>query len=82
MMFKKSILVTAAAVLVSMSASTAFADVKGCCQKGTPGVCGAPITVLGKKTCTVGWYKVTCSSKWNNCKKKDWMLAGPALKAR
>jgi hypothetical protein len=81
-MHKKLILLATAAVFFSASVSPSFAGVKGCCQKGTPGTCGAPITVLGKKTCTVGWYKVVCKSGYKNCKKQDWMLSGPKLKAR
>jgi hypothetical protein len=82
-MQKKLILLATAAVFFSASVSPTLAgEVKGCCQKGTPGTCGAPITVLGKKTCTVGWYKVVCKSGYKNCKKQDWMLSGPKLKAR
>jgi hypothetical protein len=79
-MFKKPILLAAAAMFLAATPSFA-ADHKGCCQKGTPGTCGAPITVLGKKTCTLGWVKVTCSSKWKNCE-NGWMLSGPAFSAK
>lgn len=81
-MFRKLIAAAIAAAFLSVPISSAVAGENGCCQKGTPGVCGAPVTVLGKKTCTLGWYKAVCTTKWNDCKKKDWMLSGPKLKAR
>jgi hypothetical protein len=79
-MFGKRFLLAAATILVSAAVSPALAEHKGCCQKGTS-TCGAPITVLGKKTCTLGWVKVTCSSKWKNCE-NGWMLSGPAFSSR
>ena len=69
--------------LAALAASPAYAAVNGCCQSTPDGGkhCGAPVTVLGKKTCTVGWYKASCKTAYKNCEKKDWMLAGPKLKA-
>ncbi len=53
--------------------------INGCCQDTPDGGkhCGAPITVLGKKTCTLGWYKVSCDKGYTNCKKETWSIVKP-----
>lgn len=49
-------------------------NVKGCCQSAgkTRTSCGAPVKVLGKETCTLGYYKVKCDKGYTNCKKETW----------
>jgi len=70
--------------LATLASSPAYA-VNGCCQDVGKGGknCGAPIKGLHNELgCSLGWYKASCTTKWKDCTKKDWMLPGGKLKAR